>query len=70
MKVKLLGIGSDCLSIHSEKENDFIGYIGRNMFYFDKHMLDVYDLFEGEIIDIVKPMIKEVMLNEIKLIEL
>jgi len=70
MDAKILGIGNDCIAIHSQKENDFIGYIGRNMFYFDKHMLDTYDLFEGEVIDTIKPMIGDLKINEIKFLKL
>ena len=58
MKIKILGIGSDCISLFSDKPENFIGYIGKNMFYFDLNMLKKYNLYEKDLLDQFKPIVK------------
>lgn len=72
MELKILGIGTDCVSIFTKTNEEFIGYVGVNMSYFDTETLKWYDLCEGELIDALRPKVRnnEIKLNDIKFINI
>lgn len=72
MEIKVLGIGTDCISLFTKEHEEFIGYIGFNMFYFDTEVLKWYNLYESELLDKFKPMVRnnEIKLNDIKFFKL
>ena len=72
MEIKVLGIGTDCVSLFTKKHEEFIGYVGKNMFYFDTEILEWYKLYENELLDTFRPMVcnGEIKLNDVKFIKL
>ena len=70
MEIKVLGIGTDCISLFINEE--FIGYIGVNMFYFDTEILEWYKLYESELLEEFRPKVRngEIKLNDINFFEL
>jgi hypothetical protein len=72
MIVRALGIGSDCIALHTEKGSKFIGYVGVNLFYFDTNVLREYGLYESELIDEFRPIAREgkIKLNDSKLFDI
>jgi hypothetical protein len=66
MKIKVVCIGTDFVSLFTEHE-EFIGYIGPNMYYFYTEVLKWYDLYENDFIDELRPNVRnsEIKLNKI-----
>jgi hypothetical protein len=71
-KIKVLAIGTDCISLFTKEHEEFIGYVGKNMFYFDSETLKRYKLYENQLLNEFRPMVhnSEMKLNEIKFIKL
>ena len=72
MEIKVLGIGTDCVSLFTKEREEFIGYVGKNMFYFDNKVLKLYKLYEDELLDQFRPMVQcgEIRLNSIKFVKI
>jgi hypothetical protein len=72
MEIKVLGIGIDCVSLFTKENEEFIGYVGKNMFYFDNELLQLYNLDEKELLDKFIPMVRdrEIKLNDIILVKI
>jgi len=68
MEIKVLCIGTDCVSLFTKEHEEFIGYVGINMFYFDTEILEWYKLYESELLDEFKPRVRngEIKLNDVK----
>jgi hypothetical protein len=72
MEIKILGIGTNCVSLFTKENDEFIGYVGVNMFYFDTEILKWYKLHESELLDEFIPKVRngEIKLNDIKFIKI
>ena len=72
MEIKVLGIGTDCVSLFTKEHEEFIGYVGKNMFYFDTEILEWFKLYDNELLDTFRPIVRngEIKLNDVKFIKL